>query len=233
MPIDNSTRFPKPLAADLRELSEGMAIVIDGDTAPKAIASGQYLFIKNHSTLATGGYHATAAIASGSDITSSNVTPDADGIVNGAFSSLSEQIGNKVNTSAIANNLTTTSSGYVLDARAGKSLNDATNTTLNKNCSANGWSQTEYNCYKYGHLGLLTINGLKRSAAISGWSTALTLPSDVTCAHVTYGYLSDDTNLSAGTTKVYQCRVNTDGTIEVYSPQANVSLWGGIVFPCN
>lgn len=93
MPIDNSTRFPKPLAADLRELSEGMAIVIDGDTAPKAIASGQYLFIKNHSTLATGGYHATAAIASGADITSSNVTADADGIVNGAFSSLFEQIG--------------------------------------------------------------------------------------------------------------------------------------------
>lgn len=92
MPIDNSTRFPKPLAADLRELSEGMAIVIDGDTAPKAIASGQYLFIKNHSTLATGGYHATAAIASGADVTSSNVTPDADGIVNGAFSSLSEQM---------------------------------------------------------------------------------------------------------------------------------------------
>ena len=92
MPIDNSTRFPKPLAADLRELSEGMAIVIDGDTAPKAIASGQYLFIKNHSTLATGGYHATAAIASGANITSSNVAADADGIVNGAFSSLSEQL---------------------------------------------------------------------------------------------------------------------------------------------
>lgn len=92
MPIDNSTRFPKPLAADLRELSEGMAIVIDGDTAPKAIASGQYLFIKNHSTLATGGYHATAAIAKDADITSSNVTPDADGIVNGAVSALSEHI---------------------------------------------------------------------------------------------------------------------------------------------
>lgn len=88
MPIDNSTRFPKPLAADLRELSEGMAIVIDGDTAPKAIASGKYLFIKNHSTLATGGYHATAAIASGADITSSNVTPDPDGIAN----ALNEQI---------------------------------------------------------------------------------------------------------------------------------------------
>jgi len=93
MPVDNSSRFPKPLAADLLELSEGMAIVIDGDTAPKAIVSGQYLFIKNHSTLATGGYHATAAIAKDADVTSSNVTPDADGIVNGAFSSLSEQIG--------------------------------------------------------------------------------------------------------------------------------------------
>lgn len=136
MPIDNSTRFPKPLAADLRELSEGMAIVIDGDTAPKAIASGQYLFIKNHSTLATGGYHATAAIASGADITSSNVAADADGIVNGAFSSLSADISGKVgNLSSLAttakNNLVAavnevkgnakTNTGITLTAKVGTS----------------------------------------------------------------------------------------------------------------
>ena len=143
MPIDNSTRFPKPLAADLRELSEGMAIVIDGDTAPKAIVSGQYLFIKNHSTLATGGYHATAAIASGADITSSNVTPDADGIVNGAFSSLSEQIAFlKSHSSANATPMTTyISDGTISCERTGnmltfsgtfcfKSENIAANTTI-------------------------------------------------------------------------------------------------------
>ena len=42
----------------------------------------------------------------------------------GAVNGLNDQIGNKVNTSAIANNLTTTGAGYVLDARQGKTLND-------------------------------------------------------------------------------------------------------------
>lgn len=106
MPIDNSSRFPKPLAADLLELSEGMAIVIDGDTAPKAITAGQYLFIKNHSTLATGGYHATAAIASGADITSSNVAADADGIVNGAVSKLNGNLATKAAKSDAIKNIT-------------------------------------------------------------------------------------------------------------------------------
>jgi hypothetical protein len=70
----------------------GYAIVIDGNTAPKAISSGQYLFIKNHSTLASGGYHATAAIASGGSISSSNVAADADGVVNAAYTSLNSKI---------------------------------------------------------------------------------------------------------------------------------------------
>lgn len=66
----------------------GMAIVIDGDEAPKAITSGQYLFIKNHSTLATGGYHATSNISLGASITSSNVVADPDGIANALNSNI-------------------------------------------------------------------------------------------------------------------------------------------------
>ena len=67
---------------EVETLRGSIAIVIDGDTAPQNITSGQYLFIKNHSTLATGGYHATEAITSGSSITSSNVSADSDGIAN-------------------------------------------------------------------------------------------------------------------------------------------------------
>lgn len=63
-------------------IEESIAIVCNGNTAPKAIAAGQYLFIKNHSTLATGGYHATDAIASGDTLSSSNVAADSDGIAN-------------------------------------------------------------------------------------------------------------------------------------------------------
>ena len=84
--------FQKPLDDDIQDVAECMAIVINGDTAPQAISSGQYLFIKNHSTLATGGYHATAAIASGGSVTSSNVAADANGIVNAAYSSLNGKV---------------------------------------------------------------------------------------------------------------------------------------------
>lgn len=69
-------------ADDVNNVENALAIVVNGDTAPKAITAGQYLFIKNHSTLATGGYHATANIASGGDVSGSNVAADADGISN-------------------------------------------------------------------------------------------------------------------------------------------------------
>ena len=86
MPASNFN-FPD---AELQAAEEGLAIVCDGNTAPMAIASGKYLFIKNHSTLATGGYHATAAIASGETLSSSNVAADASGIAN----AIADKIGN-------------------------------------------------------------------------------------------------------------------------------------------
>lgn len=63
-------------------LEKGIAIVVDGDTAPLAISSGDYLFIKNHSSLATGGYHATANIANGAAVNSSNTAADSKGVTN-------------------------------------------------------------------------------------------------------------------------------------------------------
>ena len=46
------------------------------------------------------------------------------------FSDLRTLIGTKLNTSNVVNNFTTTESGYALDARAGKTLNDNINTKL-------------------------------------------------------------------------------------------------------
>lgn len=68
-----------PVKTELADAEAAMAIVVDGDTAPKNITSGQYVFVKNHSTLATGMYHATEAISSGASITGNNVEADADG----------------------------------------------------------------------------------------------------------------------------------------------------------
>ena len=73
---------------DIGNVAAGLAIVVTGDTAPANIDSGAYIFLKGHSTLATGGYHATAAISSGETISSSNVAADADGIANALNSNL-------------------------------------------------------------------------------------------------------------------------------------------------
>lgn len=83
-----STTTVPNLSSEASSIEEGLAIVINGDTAPKAISKGQYLFIKNHSTLVSGGYHATAAIASGATISSSNVAIDGDGISNALYTEL-------------------------------------------------------------------------------------------------------------------------------------------------
>lgn len=77
---------------EMRATRDNVAIVVNGNTAPRAISAGQYLFIKNHSSLSTGGYHATTNISNGETITSSKVAADSDGIVNGAFSELNRKI---------------------------------------------------------------------------------------------------------------------------------------------
>jgi len=67
--------------------------------------------------------------AASRNATSSITSGSTDLIESGAVSSLNQTLetalGNKVNTSAIANNLTTTTAGKVLDARQGKALNDS------------------------------------------------------------------------------------------------------------
>lgn len=80
-----------PVKEELADAESAMAIVVDGDTAPKNITSGQYVFVKNHSTLATGMYHATAAISSGASITG-KVEADADG----GFNALNSDLANIV-----------------------------------------------------------------------------------------------------------------------------------------
>ena len=92
---DNSDKidaFAGSVNTNMANTQDGFAIVVNGNNAPKAITAGQYLFIKNHSTLSAGGYHATANIANGAAITSSNVAADADGVVNGAFSALNSKM---------------------------------------------------------------------------------------------------------------------------------------------
>ncbi len=62
-------------------VANSIAIVSDGDTHI-AIASGQYVYVHSHSTLAEGMYVASAAIAQNETLSSSNVSAVSGGIAN-------------------------------------------------------------------------------------------------------------------------------------------------------
>ncbi len=62
-------------------LQDGMAILANGNTHA-AIASGQYVYVRNHSSLAEGLYKATTAIATNGTLSTSNLTADSSGGLN-------------------------------------------------------------------------------------------------------------------------------------------------------
>ena len=68
-------------------LQDGMAILANGNTHA-AIASGQYVYVRNHSSLAEGLYKATTAIATNGTLSTSNLTADSSG----GFNDLKAQI---------------------------------------------------------------------------------------------------------------------------------------------
>lgn len=74
-------------------LEDGLAIVANGNTHA-AIASGQFVYVKNHSSLAEGLYVANSAIATNATLTTSNLTADGSGGLN----ALKAKIGNVGNT---------------------------------------------------------------------------------------------------------------------------------------
>ena len=77
-------RMGKTLTDDIAAVQDGMAIISDGDIHPSIPARG-FVFVKNHSTLATGLYRVTSettAIGTNAALSLSNLTPDASGGLN-------------------------------------------------------------------------------------------------------------------------------------------------------
>lgn len=74
----------------INAIEDGLAIISDGDTHPQ-IPPRQFVFVKNHSTLATGLYRVTSettAIGTNAALSLSNLTPDASGGLNALKSDL-------------------------------------------------------------------------------------------------------------------------------------------------
>lgn len=65
----------------LSATQSGIAIVANGDTHA-AVASGQYVYVKNHGTLAEGMYTASSAIAANATLSSSNLIAVSGGALN-------------------------------------------------------------------------------------------------------------------------------------------------------
>ena len=67
--------------AAVGSVQDGLAIVSDGDTHG-AIANGQFVYVRNHNTLAEGLYKARAAIGANVALTTSNLTANGSGGLN-------------------------------------------------------------------------------------------------------------------------------------------------------
>lgn len=62
-------------------VQDGLAIVANGNTHA-AVAEGQFVYVRNHSTLAEGLYKASAAIGTNATLSTSNLTADGSGGLN-------------------------------------------------------------------------------------------------------------------------------------------------------
>lgn len=101
-----TTFFPKPLDKQVAAISDsvsqtqdGLAIVANGNNHA-AISSGQFVYVKNHDTLAEGLYKATASISANGSLSTSNLTADGTGGLNdlqGQVTALNSNINSKLN----------------------------------------------------------------------------------------------------------------------------------------
>ena len=101
-------------------LQQSIAIIADGNTH-SAIQAGQAVFVKNHSTLATGLYWANSAIGTDVALTSSNLTADSNGGFNhlqDEISSLNSKIMAKVSVATVDDVISATTIKTGIDALA-------------------------------------------------------------------------------------------------------------------
>lgn len=79
---------------ELASITDSLAIVANGDTHPQ-IASGQFVIVRNHSTLPDGVYKATAAIQTDGPLSTSNLQADGAGGLN-ALQSQVDSLNSKI-----------------------------------------------------------------------------------------------------------------------------------------
>ena len=110
------------LDAAANGIQDALAIVANGNTHA-AITSGQFVYVRNHSTLTEGLYVASSNIAANATLSSSNLTADSKGGLN----SLSEQIATynakeQIDLSGIVTKVMATPTGAVVNFSGGSTV---------------------------------------------------------------------------------------------------------------
>lgn len=80
----------------INAIEDGLAIIATGNVHP-AIANGQFVYVKGHSSLAEGLYRATASIGTNATLSTSNLTADGSGGLNALKSDLDSLNSNLTN----------------------------------------------------------------------------------------------------------------------------------------
>lgn len=148
---------------DLRE-------VIIAPVEPSNIASSNYA-VGKHLILDKVLYVVTTTITAGQTITPGSNVAVSD-TVEKQIEDINTALGTKVNTADIANNLTTTAAGKVLDARQGKALNDVLVPKANQAVIATRQTNlTASRAYKVGDQFIYNNTLYRATAAISSGGT--------------------------------------------------------------
>lgn len=152
---------------ECQKLESNFAVIQTSNVASQAFSAGDYL------TLEGGLYKVTSNIANGGTLTpGTNITSTSVGT---QLDALNDSLAGKADGS-VANNLTTTASGYVLDARQGKALNDSLTPT--NQASATSFSVGLYGgyIYKIGRIGFISYLSDSTSWTAGTAKTLFTLP---------------------------------------------------------
>lgn len=96
-----------------------------------------------------------------------------------------------------------------------------------------GFTANEAYVTKYGKIAIITVNTLTASSTGSSWVKVTDLPTGIVPKAMQYGYFSNDTDYDALTGgPMFQVRLLTTGSMEVYKPQSGKKMWGSVTFIC-
>lgn len=109
--VGNEISTTRTVTQAISKAEESIAIVANGNTHV-AIASGQYVYVKNHGSLAEGLYTATTAISTNATLSGSNLNAVSGGGLNNVYSTLNNNLSKFVKYKTVSG--TTTASGNLM-----------------------------------------------------------------------------------------------------------------------